>query len=317
MRHSRDGESILSEGVWNLSDLEEKAFKPSQWIATSSNAYRAAGSGHEKMPAGIYDITRDMQSGDTIFIRKTIKTDDLVNIPGGLIESTLAEIEAFWASPKKYKDNGVLHRRGYILYGAQGTGKSSALNMIMGGIVKKDGVVFVCTNPKFLVSALDIFRKVEPTRHLVCIFEDVDTLIKTHGEYEILAILDGNDQVDHVLNIATTNYPELLDKRLISRPRRFDRAIKIMAPNADERRHYFEAKIPKTLFTKDADLEDFVEKTEGLSFAALTEVIIAVQCLDQTLDEIVVILKDLETRNYKNEEDVPTGFNAATADADE
>jgi ATP-dependent 26S proteasome regulatory subunit len=54
-----------------------------------------------------------------------------------------------------------------------------------------------------------------------------------------LSVLDGENQVDKVLNIATTNYPEKLDRRLVGRPRRFDRLIYIDMPNHVVRREYF------------------------------------------------------------------------------
>lgn len=296
-------ENILEQGTYDLAQLEAEVSKSTQWMLAGSGSYRSVTASHTKLPAGVYDITLDRNTNEPIFIKKTIKTDELISIPEGLAEHTLEEIEKFWESKDRFKTNGVLHRRGYILYGAQGTGKSSILNLVMNGIIKRDGVVLVCTHPSFFRMALATFRQVEPTRNLVCIFEDIDAIIKKHGDDELLNILDGTNQVDSVLNIATTNYPELLDKRFISRPRRFDRAIKIMPPTEKERSAFFKAKLPK-----DADVKSYITATDGLSFASLTEVIIGVQCLDYQLADIVTILKDLETRNYKNEEDAATGF---------
>lgn len=297
-RISEDGDNALERGVYDIRELEEKVSKPSRWVMTGSMMYRTVPVSHDKLPSGVYDITIDRNTNEPIFIKREVKTDELVNIPNGLVDQTLKEIELFWNSADDFKKHGVLHRRGYILYGAQGTGKSSALNQIMVGVIKQDGVVFICTNPSFLRMALASLRAVEPTRRLVCIYEDIDAIIKTHGEGELLGILDGTNQIDGVLNIATTNYPELLDKRLISRPRRFDRAIKIMPPDEKERTAYFTVKLPKG-----AKVSEFVKATDGLSFASLTEVIIGVLCLKRPLLEIVAILKDLETRTYKNEED--------------
>ena len=40
-----------------------------------------------------------------------------------------------------------------------------------------------------------------------------------------------------------TNYPEKLDKRVKSRPRRFDRVVKINNPNKEMRKKFFEIKL--------------------------------------------------------------------------
>ncbi len=303
--------SVLSEGVYDLRELEERVSKPSRWVMAGSLIYRTVTVSHDQLPSGVYDITIDRNNGDPLFLKREVKTDELVSIPGGVVENTLKEIADFWLSADKFHKHGMLHRRGYILYGAQGTGKSSALNLLIEGVTKQDGVVFICTNPSYLRQALAAFRAVEPKRPVVCIYEDIDAIIKTHGEAELLGILDGTNQIDGVLNIATTNYPELLDKRLISRPRRFDRALKIMPPVTNERRSYFKAKGFKA-----EELDAFTEATEGLSFASLAEVIIGTQCLSHPLTEIVETLKDLETRQYKNEEETKTGFTPTEKDED-
>ena len=63
--------------------------------------------------------------------------------------------------------------------------------------------------------ALKVFREIEPNRSIIYIFEDIDSIIEHHGEDEILSVLDGEMQVNKVLNIATTNYPERLDRRIV------------------------------------------------------------------------------------------------------
>jgi len=61
--------------------------------------------------------------------------------------------------------------------------------------------------------------------------------------------------VDKALNIASTNYPEKLDRRIISRPRRFDRILRIDAPDARVREAYL-AKTAADLVPLFADLPD-------------------------------------------------------------
>src|SRR5438128_2696328 len=101
-----------------------------------------------------------------------------------------------------------------------------------------------------------------------CVFEDIDAIIKTHQESELLQWLDGAQQINTVVNLATTNYPEQLDRRILCRPRRFDRVIKIDGASDDVRRQYLAKKLPGL---RPDELADWIEKTEDLSFAGLSE----------------------------------------------
>lgn len=283
------------EGIWDLGDLEEKIIKPNQWAAVGAKTFKAVSVTHTKLPARCYSITIDRNDGAVVFTGKSVKIDEILSFKDGLTQSFMKEVNEFWGKEKLFKDNGFLHRRGYLLYGSQGTGKSSIVWKVAQDVIKRDGVVFVCQNPEFFAKALTVFRQVEPDRPVVCVFEDIDAIIAKYGESEILQLLDGDNQIDRVINIATTNYPELLDKRIVSRPRRFDRLYKILAPSDDIRIQFLKKKLPKT-----ANVKQWIDKTKGLSFAALTESLISVLCLGNSLDETVATLKDIESKEPKS-----------------
>src|SRR5205823_11762636 len=111
---------------------------------------------------------------------------------------------------------------------------------------------------------------------------------------------DGNHQVDKAINIATTNYPETLDRRIIARPRRFDRILKIGTPDAYLREAYFGRKLPSL---SSAELARWVEVSDGLPFAALAELIISVCCLGNDLDKSAALLRELDAHNPSSQED--------------
>lgn len=283
------------EGVWNIEELEDKIIKPNQWVSIGSKTFKAVSVTHTKLPSGCYLIEKDNRDDNSIFIRKNIKIDDILSFKDGLTEKFLKEIDEFWGKQKVFKENGFLHRRGYMLYGSQGSGKSSIVWQVAQDVIKRGGIVFVCKNPEFFSKGLTTFRQVESDRPIVCVFEDIDAIIHKYGETEILQLLDGDNQIDRVINIATTNYPELLDKRIISRPRRFDRLYKILNPSDSIRIQFLKKKLPKS-----ANQKEWIKKTQGLSFAALTESLISVLCLGNDLDETVEILKDIESKEPKS-----------------
>ena len=206
---------------------------------------------------------------------------------------------------KIFKQYGFLQRRGYLLYGPPGTGKTVLVKQIIDRIVKDKGIVILSNAPPSIVSkALQYLNRIEPTRQIVCVYEDIDAIIGRWGEAELLALLDGEDSTDHVLNIATTNYPEKLDKRIISRPRRFDRIIKIGYPDAEMRKYYFKHKMPDI---SDEELNSWVKNTDEFTFAALTELVISVKCLGNNVDAAINGLKLLLGNKPNSSEFKPGG----------
>ena len=172
------------------------------------------------------------------------------------------------------------------------SGKTCLVQQIIYDIVNADGLVFQCTNhPAVFNDGLSQFRKVEPNRPVVCLFEDIDAIVEEHGEDEILTLLDGENQIDRVLNIATTNYPEKLDRRLVARPRRFDRVLEIGMPAQAVRKMYFE----KKLNVSEREIDKWVLATDGFSFAACAELVISVCCFEKKFEDAVEILKEMMT----------------------
>lgn len=312
MRQPKSSVPNLDEGTWSPEQLEHAFTNLTQWMVMNSGMFKATTMTRPQTPAGAYAITLDRNDDSPLFVPKRLATDDLMHFKDSLSDQILSEITNFWTKQAAFKASGFLHRRGYLLYGSQGTGKSSIVQQIMADVVSRGGVVLICGNPFFFTKALSHFRQVEPNRPVVCIFEDIDAIIKRYGEDEILAILDGANQVDRVLNIATTNYPETLDKRIVSRPRRFDRVIKILPPGDKVRATYLKAKLPKK-----ANFKDWFVSTAGLSFAGLTEALISVLCLGNKLDDTVKILKDLENGHPSSDDfGSKIGFATDTPDVD-
>jgi SpoVK/Ycf46/Vps4 family AAA+-type ATPase len=275
-----------------------------QWTETEPSTFMAVGKTTATLTSGVYAIDQDR--GTPIFIQKDVKVDDLIEFPNSKSDRILTEIEDFWKKGSVFKQYGFLHRRGYLLYGDPGGGKTCLVQQVIKRIVKNNGIVFLCGHPNVFGEGLRVYRKVEPDRQIVCILEDVDAIIEQFGEDEILSLMDGENQVDKVINIATTNYPERLDKRITGRPRRFDRIIKIAMPDEAVRRVYFKMK----LHIDDNEVEKWVKATKDFSFAAMAELVISVKCLDHPFEKSVDTLKKLMTNKPKStdsgdEEDEP------------
>jgi hypothetical protein len=301
----RRGEAGIEEKP--TEEQESDKLKKNQWSIVGSGRYLASSLTVKTLPSGVY--TFQNSNLGIIFRTNLIQTDNLINFPDSLFSSIINEVDRFWDIGDNFKKYGFLHRRGYLFYGPAGGGKSCLIQRICQNVVSKGGIVFITGNiqPKLSFEGLRAFREVEPDRKIVCIFEDIDSLIREWGDAELLMLLDGENQVDKVINIASTNYPELLDKRIVARPRRFDRIVKIGMPNTEIREVYFQNKLGMN--GKDEDLNKWVRYSEGFSFAALSELVISVKCLGNSFDDSVKRLKDLNVKKSSSEfEESKVGF---------
>ncbi|MEE9511830.1 MAG: hypothetical protein V3V38_02155, partial [Nitrosopumilaceae archaeon] len=125
---------------------------------------------------------------------------------------------------------------------------------------------------------------------------------------------DGELQIDNVVFVATTNYPERLDKRVTNRPSRFDEIIKIGMPSADARGVYLSAKHPELRVDKER-LKIWVDSTQGFSIAHLKEVIASVECLGRDFDETIKRLRQMMDIQVTSDE--PTGHFGFTHDRED
>jgi hypothetical protein len=282
-----------------------------QWMITGPGKYQMCGRTVEELPAGAYTVHLD-NCGNPNYVARDLQTDELIHFTDSLPAKVQNEIRHFWTRGEQFARFGFLHRRGYLLYGKQGCGKSSLVNQIVTDVVADGHLAFYCSYPSHFIHCMQKFREVEPARPIVCVFEDIDATIEHYGDSDLLQWLDGNHQVDKAVNLATTNYPEKLDRRIISRPRRFDRVLRIDAPDARMREAYLARKVPELTA---AELARWVELTADLPFAALAEVVISVCCMGNDLEEAAKLLRSIDAHNPSSTEFAntpqPEGVNAA------
>lgn len=250
--------------------------------ASSGETYWRIGQSHDWLPAGIYRCGNSPNIGPH-FSRVKNDTDSLVLFPDSESALIVDEIRQFQGMKEKFTKRGFLHKRGVLLWGPPGSGKTSTLQFLLKMIVKEhNGIAVIIDHPGTAVACLQMLRAVEPERQLVGLMEDLDALVERYGESEYLAMLDGESQVDNAVYIASTNYPERLDARFVDRPSRFDTIRYIGMPSEVAREAYFVAKAPEL---QNGHLESYVKASEGYSVAHMRELIILTLCFDVPLDE--------------------------------
>lgn len=272
------------------------------WTATKSA---------DRLPAGFY-VPDHIDGIGAVMTKRKIALDNLVALPDTATERVMAEFDEFWALRQRFTDRGFLHKRGILLWGPPGSGKTSGLMQMSHEIVTKhDGLVVQIVHPSLTAHCLAMLRKIEPDRPIIAIMEDLDALVQRHGEAEFLALLDGETQVDRIVYVATTNYPERLDARFVDRPSRFDTIEYVGMPSAPARRAYLAAKEPSLA---GADLERWIDRTDGFSVAHLRELVILVRVFGRPLEAALARLEGMRVSKPSSEDSphrAPFGFKPA------
>jgi hypothetical protein len=249
-----------------------------QWQIWPNDTFRAAGVTVASLPSGVY--AGGLDASGPYVERRTILCDDLIELPDHATGRVIAGMETFWASADRYRALGLVHKRGVLLWGPQGSGKTVTVQLLMNCLIARNGIVLLFGSPQITLAVMPIVRRIEPTRPLIVVMEDIDEMIGSYGEHEILSFLDGEKQIDNVVQIATTNHPERLGARILNRPSRFDERIFVGMPSAESRLTYLQKSIERSgARLERAELLRWRDDTDGLSIAHLRELIAGVLCL--------------------------------------
>lgn len=265
-------------------DEEEdgKAKDASMW-AKQGVSYFPCDEAVPQLAPGQYEILSSQSSG-IYFKMANGKFDELIELPDSASEAVIAEIQKFWTKEEHFRNFGFLWKRGILLWGPPGSGKTCCLQQVSNNIIEAGGIAVYASHPGITAAGLGIMRRIEPDRPIVVMMEDLDAMVQQFGEADILALLDGELQIDNVVFIATTNYPERLDKRIVNRPSRFDLVRLIDMPNTEAREVYLKTKNKRLGEAANAEeLEKWVKGTDRFSIAHLKELIVSVEVFEVEL----------------------------------
>lgn len=220
--------------------------------------------------------------------------EDLI-LPPELTDAVRDDVRRFIASKETYAKHRVPWKRGLLLLGAPGNGKTHMVR----ALVRETG--WQCLYVKsFRGRRSDVeegisrvFARARRAAPCVVVLEDLDCLIGDDSRSVLLNELDGFVQNEGLLIIATTNHPEKIDRSLLDRPSRFDRKFHFSLPEPRERRRYLErwrSGLEPALRFSDETLQALIEGSSGFTFAYLKELtfgaMMAFIDADQTMDEV-------------------------------
>jgi len=200
-----------------------------------------------------------------IILSKEIKDEVFLNIVFPL------------SNEKLCKKHGLQWRRGVLLGGEPGTGKTKLAKVLCN---KLDGctVIWVTAesieNSNHMKTLFKAARYFSPT---LIVIEDIDFLGKDreieHNPIvgELLTQLDGSASNDGIFVLASSNRPGLLDKALANRPGRFDVKLEVKLPDKGARLEMIKLFSKSKQFEENIDFNNLSILTEGLTGAHIQE----------------------------------------------
>ena len=208
---------------------------------------------------------------------------------GGLHEEILKVremIELPLKHPELFDRLGIDPPKGVLLHGPPGTGKT----LIAKAVANESGANFYTINGPEIMSKFygqseenlrKIFEEAEKNAPSIIFIDEIDAIApkrsEVHGEVErrvvsqMLTLMDGLKGRGKLIVIGATNLPDSLDPAL-RRPGRFDREIRIDAPDRDGRKEILQIHtrgMPLEEGTKLEDLAEFTYGYVGADLAAL------------------------------------------------
>lgn len=274
---------------------------PRMWgVLADGSIFHPVGETKKSLPRGFYRFDEVHPVG-LVAVKVPNETDSLLQLPDSESERLLAEVQEFLGLRDKFKERGLLYKRGIMLYGPPGSGKTATIQVLAETVAQKlDSVAILADHPRLCSLGLHMVRRLEPSRQIVVILEDLDALVMKHGEEGYLSLLDGENQVENVVYIATTNYPERLDRRFVDRPSRFDTIRLIGMPSVAARRAYLKAKEPSLT---DKEMAAYLKASEGYSVAHLRELLVLTRCFGRSLEDAAKRLDGMRTKAPTSERD--------------
>ena len=223
----------------------------------------------------------------------------------------LTEIVEFLKYPEKFVALGARIPKGVLLVGPPGTGKTLLSKAVAG----EAGVPFFSISGSEFVEMFvgvgasrvrDLFDQAKKNSPCIVFVDEIDAVGRQRGAglggghdereqtlNQLLVEMDGFDTNTHVIIIAATNRPDVLDPALL-RPGRFDRHVTLDRPDIKGRRAILDVHARNKPLDSTVDLDVLARQTPGFSGADLANLINEAAILAARANKKVIGMDELE-----------------------
>lgn len=239
------------------------------------------------------DFDRSMKE-----VRPSAMREVMVEVPtvtwhdiGGLeeVQQLLREaVELPLTNAEAFRRLGVTPPKGILLYGPPGTGKTTLAK----AVANESQANFITAKGSELLSkwygeseqrVAEMFRRARQVAPTVIFLDELDALVPRRGTAtgephaterivnQMLAEMDGLEELRGVVVIGATNRPDLVDPALL-RPGRFDELIYVPVPDQGARLAIFRVHTRGMSLAPDVDIEKLAARTNGYTGADIAEV---------------------------------------------
>jgi transitional endoplasmic reticulum ATPase len=181
--------------------------------------------------------------------------------------------------PEVFEQMDLEAAKGVLMYGPPGTGKTLLAKAVAN---EAESNFISIKGPELLNKYVgesekgvrEVFEKARSNAPTVIFFDEIDSIAGQRGRNQsdsgvgervvsqLLTELDGLEELEDVVVIATTNRPDLIDSALL-RPGRLDRHVHVPVPDEEARRKIFEVHTRDKPLADDVDLGTLARRTEG------------------------------------------------------
>lgn len=203
---------------------------------------------------------------------ETVTWNDII-LEKKTIDVIRGHVDELFIYSEFLKANNMPMKRGVILAGPPGTGKTMLAKVLAKEV---PATVIYCLPSHMERAADDISRICEMAKDLspaMLIIEDIDWIAENRDEarnagavIQLMNYLDGVQEFNDIVTIATTNNVDKIEDAIKNRPGRFDRVISIPKPNAECRMRMFEV-FTKRFILDNVDLSKVVQTSKDYAGA--------------------------------------------------
>jgi DNA polymerase III delta prime subunit len=233
---------------------------------------------HDVFRGQVLSFTQSEHHGNelvTFLPRPSVSPADVV-LPDGLLESIEQHIIGTGEFSAELRDAGQHLKRGLLLHGPPGTGKTHTVRYLTGRLTGTTVILLTGMSIRFIDAAAALARRLQPS---MVVLEDVDLVgmdrdFTPGGNPLLFALLEAMDGVGadaDVTFVLTTNRVDVLEIALADRPGRVDLALEIPRPDPACRERLL--RLYARNLTVDADLAPVIEGTEGVTASFIKELL--------------------------------------------